>query len=133
MTKPAAVKLNATTALDTMPGQRSASVHVDPYETWACSVGDGSPQQVRPTDEISDERRFRRGIDGFRSANLLDAPGIHHCQPVRQCQRLLLIVGDEDRRDPEGPLQPSQVGAERGAELQSRLLNGSSSSSTSGR
>ena len=54
-------------------------------------------------------KRFRRvAIDLLGGADLFDSPGIHHRDPVRHRQRLLLRVGDEDEGDADLALQRDQ-------------------------
>ena len=62
----------------------------------------------------------RRGplVELLRRAELLDLPAAHDGDPVAHRQRLLLVVGDVDERDPDLDLDPLQLDLERLAELQ---------------
>ena len=58
-------------------------------------------EKIRLAHEIRHEARMRRAIHLRRFPHLPDVPAFHDRQPVRDRQRLLLIVGDVDRREPE--------------------------------
>jgi hypothetical protein len=57
-------------------------------------------EQIGLADEVGHKAVARRVIDLLGAADLLQAPGRHHCDAVGHGQRLLLIVGDEDEGDP---------------------------------
>src|SRR5262249_43757730 len=57
--------------------------------------------RVQGPDEVRDERRPRPLVDLARAADLLDAAPVHHGDPVRHRERLVLVVGDVDERRPE--------------------------------
>ena len=61
------------------------------------AVVDLDRQRARIADEAEDERDWRLVVDLVGRADLLDLALAHHHQPVRQLQRLFLIVGDEHR------------------------------------
>jgi hypothetical protein len=56
--------------------------------------------------EIGDEARYRPLIDFGRGADLLDPAVAHDDNAIGHRQRLVLVVGDEGRRDAEPLLQP---------------------------
>ncbi len=74
-------------------------------------------QPVDATEETGNEGMGRIAVQGFAVANLDNAPGLHHGQPVGNRQRLLLVVGDMDRGDVQAPQQLGQLGAQRLLEL----------------
>ncbi|MCY1353754.1 hypothetical protein D9M68_483180 [compost metagenome] len=55
-------------------------------------------ERVRLADEAEDEGRDRMVVDLVRRADLFDRALAHDDDAVGQFQRLLLVVGDEDRR-----------------------------------
>ena len=57
-------------------------------------------------------------VDVLGRADLLDAAVRHHRDPVRHRQRLLLVVGHVDERDPDLALDPLQLELQPLAELQ---------------
>ena len=71
--------------------------------------------------ERADERRHERGgrevVDLERRADLLDPALAHHDDPIGQRERLLLVVGHVDRRDPELALDRPDLVAQRDADL----------------
>ena len=91
--------------------------------------------RVERADERRDERGGREVVDLERRADLLDPALAHHHDPVGQLERLLLVVGDVDGRDPELALDladlvaqgDADLGVERGERLveqQDRRLEG---------
>ena len=56
-------------------------------------------QSVDVTDEIADKFGLRVVVDLIGRADLLDEALVEHRDAVGERQRLLLIVGDEDKRD----------------------------------
>ena len=75
-------------------------------------VAHGPGDHVRGTDEPGDERGGGVVVDLGGSADLLDATLVHHHHLVRELERLLLIVGDEEARHVELPMQIVQPPAE---------------------
>ena len=59
-----------------------------------------------------------RVVELLRRAQLLDPPAVHDRDPVRQGERLLLVVGHVDERDPDLELDPLQLHLELAAELE---------------
>ena len=55
--------------------------------------------------------------DLLRRADLDDAPGVDHRDPVGERQRLLAVVRDVDRGDADAPLQRAQLVAQLEAHL----------------
>ena len=74
-------------------------------------------EQVRDTQEVGDEHRLRLLVDRLRRRRLLDAALVHHRDPVAHRERLLLIVGHEDERDPELGLERLELDLEVLAQL----------------
>ena len=85
-------------------------------EPWSSAAPSGSPgpasdsrpspasttvavDQVERPDERRHERRRREVVDLDRRADLLDPALAHDDDAIRQRERLLLVVGDVDRRD----------------------------------
>src|SRR6516162_9689590 len=58
-------------------------------------------QQVAPADELRDEPAMGRIVDIRRRADLLDAALVHDHDSVRDGERLLLVMSDENRRGVE--------------------------------
>ena len=61
--------------------------------------------EVHDPDEVGHERGGRPPVDLDRAPDLLDHPAVHHHDPVRDRERLLLVVSDHDRRHPDPPLE----------------------------
>ena len=61
-------------------------------------VDDLAVQHVGRPDEPGDEGRGRLVVDLAGRANLLDLALVHHDDLVREFERLLLVVGDEQAR-----------------------------------
>ena len=53
-----------------------------------------------------DEERSRAIVDVARGGHLLDPATVHHGDPIGHGKRLLLVVGDQNGRDPILALQP---------------------------
>ena len=75
-------------------------------------------EQVGRADEAGDEDARRRGVDLLRRADLLDLAAAHHGDAVAHRQRLALVVGDEDERDPDLALDPLELDLHRLAQLE---------------
>ena len=69
----------------------------------------GGLQQVGAPDETGDEAGARPGIERRRRVDLLDAPVVHHRDPVGGDHGLALVVGDIDRGDLEGVMQAADL------------------------
>src|SRR6267143_2734693 len=78
---------------------------------------DGAGEAVGQADELGDERRGRPRVDGGRWTQLLDVPGVHHAHTIRNRQRLLLVVGDEESGDPDLELHPANLVSQSRADL----------------
>ena len=83
-------------------------------------------EQVDRADEVGDEHVGRRVVDLLGRAELADLAGAHHGDAIAERQRLVLVVGDEDRRHRDLPLQrlqphPGPV-AQLGVEVGERLV-----------
>ncbi len=79
-------------------------------ERAGVAVGRGvGVDQVRDAEEVGHEQRRRLLVDLARRSRLLDVAAAHHGDPVAHRQRLLLVVRDEDERDPELGLQGLQL------------------------
>ena len=92
-------------------------------------VGDGSGrglQEVGPSDEVGHEHAGGAAVDLFGGGHLLDAPGVHHHDPVRHGHGLGLVVGDVDGRDAHALLQAADLQAhahsQLGVEVGQRLV-----------
>src|SRR6202008_297750 len=70
---------------------------------------DRTGQEVRGADEIGDEAGPRALVELLGRAELLDLAAAHHGDPVAHRQRLLLVVGHVDERDPDFRLDPLQL------------------------
>ena len=57
-------------------------------------------------------------VDGLGPVTLLDPAAVHHRDPVRHRQRLLLVMGDVDKGDPDLALDPLQLELESLAQFQ---------------
>jgi hypothetical protein len=95
-------------------------------------VADAPGQPVHRADELGDERRRRVPVDVLRRVELLEAAGVHDADPVGDRERLGLVVGDEQRGDPEPLLEAADLGAQLVRTRASSAESGSSSSSTVG-
>ena len=67
-------------------------------------LDDGS-EEAGLADEVGDESVRRCAIEAFRRAHLLEPSVVHDGDPVGHGERLGLIVGDVDHRDPELALE----------------------------
>ena len=56
-------------------------------------------EAVHAAEELGDEGVRRRAVQRLGLADLHDAPGVHHRQPVGDGERLVLVVRDVDGRD----------------------------------
>ncbi len=65
------------------------------------AVDDVSVQHVRGADEAGDERGGRIVVDLVRRAHLFDPALVHDDDPVRELERLVLVVGHQQAGDPE--------------------------------
>ena len=77
-------------------------------------------------DEIGDELRLREAVDPRRLVLLLHVAGVHHGDPVRQRERLGLVVRHVDERDADLLLQVDELDlhllAQLGIERRQRLV-----------
>src|SRR6202011_6289393 len=73
------------------------------------AVSNLSGQAVREADELRDERSGRPRVDGRRGAKLLEPPLVHDANAVCNSQRLLLVVGDEQRGRADLELNPANL------------------------
>jgi hypothetical protein len=64
----------------------------------------GRRHEVRDPHEVRHERVRGAEVHLPRGADLVDAAGLHHRDPVGDRERLLLVVRDQDRRLPERAL-----------------------------
>ena len=80
---------------------------------------------IRPTKRATNGVG-RRGVDLAWRAQLLEAAVRHHADPIGDRQRLLLVVGDEQRRHAELQLEAAdllaEVDAHLGVERRQRLV-----------
>ena len=75
-------------------------------------------EQVRDADELGDERVGRALVDVLGVADLLELTLVHDRDRVRHRERLLLVVGHVDERDPDLALDVLQLELHRLAQLQ---------------
>ena len=89
-------------------------------------VDDVPLQHARRADEPRDERRGGLVVDLIGRADLLDAALVHDDDLVRELERLVLVVGDEQRRHAELAVQlvepVPQVLAHPGVQRAERLV-----------
>ena len=78
----------------------------------------GAGQEVGRADEPGDEDAGRRGVDLLRRPDLLDLTAAHDGDAVAHRERLALVVGHEDERDPDLALDPLELDLHRLAQLQ---------------
>ena len=74
-------------------------------------------EAVHRADELGDERRRGRAVHLRGRAHLLDAAAVHDRNVVGDRQRLLLVVRDVERRDPELELDAPDLLAQLHAHL----------------
>ena len=74
-------------------------------------------EQVGDAEEVRDELGQRLLVDLLGRTELHDAAAVHHGEPVRHLERLLLVVRDEHEGDADLALQRGQLGAQRVAQL----------------
>ena len=102
-------------------GRRSAAGHrgavVEPHAPAAGVVLHHALEQVGGAEEVGDEAVGWPEIGVLGRRDLLDPALVEHHDPVGQRERLLLVVGDEDRRDAERALQLAQLDLELLAQL----------------
>ena len=72
---------------------------------------------VGEADELGHEARLRSVVELRRSGDLLEAAGRHDADPIAHRQGLLLVVGDEEGRDPDHDLDPPDLLAELATDL----------------
>ena len=70
---------------------------------------DRAAQPRRLADEFEHEQALRPPVDLGRVAEMLDPALVHHRDAVAHHQRLVLVVGDEDRGDAEIAQQAAQL------------------------
>ena len=80
-------------------------------------VAGRSLEEVLLADESRDERRRRMVVDRVGVGQLLDPAVEHDGDPVAHGKRLVLVVRDEDERDPDLRLQQLQLDLHLLAEL----------------
>ena len=71
----------------------------------ALQLAHRAPQQVLHAQEVRHEARARSFVEGLGGIDLLDPPLVHDRDPVREQERLVLVVRDEQERDPDALLQ----------------------------
>ena len=85
-----------------MPGTSSAT-------TPSARRRHRSRQQVAVADEVGDEPRRGQAVDPRGLVELLDAAAVHHRDPVRERERLGLVVRHVDERDADLLLQVDEL------------------------
>src|SRR3989442_11164158 len=74
-------------------------------------------QEIRDADEVGDEVGAGPRVDLLWAPDLLDPADPHHRDAVGDRERLLLIVGDVEGRDPEALLDPADLAAKTEPDL----------------
>src|SRR2546428_519976 len=74
-------------------------------------------QEIRDADEVGDEVGAGPRVDLLWAPDLLDPAVPHHRDAVGDRERLLLIVGDVEGRDPEVLLDPADLAAKTEPDL----------------
>ena len=82
----------------------------------ARAAADLDGEAVGAAEEAVHEGRGGVGLDLGRGAALLDAAGVHHDDAVGDLERLLLVVGDEDRRHRQLLVELAEPAAEVAAD-----------------
>ena len=78
---------------------------------------DAPVKQIDVAQEVEHERVRRVVVDLVGRPDLLDLALVHHDHPVRDLQRLLLVVRDEDAGDVQVVVQAAQPAAQVLADL----------------
>ena len=81
------------------------------------AAGHLGAQLVAQADELRDEPGRRTGVELGGRRDLVQAPGVHHADPVGDGERLLLVVGDEQGRRTDVELDPADLVAQLHADL----------------
>ena len=90
----------------------------------SCTTGDGPASATAPGSRLADPMKPATNtlagcpVDLLRRSDLLDQAFAHHGDPVAHGERLVLVVGDEDERDPDLALDPLELELHRLAELE---------------
>ena len=101
------------------PADPAGVAAVEPNEGgFGVELLDRSVEEVGRADEVGDEAGRRPVVELLRGAELLDPTAVHHRDPVAHRQRLLLVVGHVDERDPDLGLDPLELELEALAELE---------------
>jgi hypothetical protein len=79
---------------------------------------DPAVQEVHLADEVGHERRHRPIVDRGRGVQLLDDAVGHHRDAIGHRERLPLVVGDVDERDPDLLLDAGELDLHLLAELE---------------
>lgn len=114
---------SGTSAMLTSITRPSAATHSTLVTPWRgirqrdAAKSDGPTRQAtiearRIADEVGDERGCRAVIDRVGSVDLLDSSPVHHRDAVGEVERFVLVVGDEDRRQPHRLVDAAQPAAE---------------------
>jgi light-independent protochlorophyllide reductase subunit B len=101
------------------PGQRPAQRHLGPRQRHPARsrVAQDTLDHVQMAHETRHEPGGGAVVDVEGRAHLLGHAAVHHHDPVRDRQRLFLIVGHEDGGDPQPLLDRPDLGAQRHADL----------------
>ena len=99
------------------PADDDARARVD-GEAAVGGLDDVAVDEVHVADEVGHEGRQRPVVDRARLVELLDQPVRHDRHPVRHRERLLLVVGHVDERDPDLKLDALELDLHLLAELQ---------------
>lgn len=102
----------------TRSGLQRRAQHVDLDEVPVRAPGPGAGPQIGLTDEAGDEHRCGPVVNLCGRADLVDVACVHHRDPVAHRQRLLLVVGHVDERDPDLALNAFELELHHLAQLE---------------
>src|SRR5580700_4947466 len=109
-----------------LDGNAVAELRRDQDRTAVRPGADGAGQEVALADEFGDEPRAGPSVDLLRRPLAQEVPAVHDQDPIAHRQRLVLVVGHEDRGQPEGVLQllepVTSSFAQLGVEIGERLV-----------
>ena len=102
----------------TLPVALPPTASAAPFASLNTPPGfDDARDVIGLADEVGDEERRWRIVDFTRRARLGDAAGMHDTDEIAHGERLLLVVGDEQKGDAKLALQGLQLELHRGSQL----------------
>ena len=81
------------------------------------AVAHAAVKQVDVAEKVVNKRRRRMVVNFLGCSGLLDPSVVEHHDPVGQLERLFLIMSDEDARDMQFVVQPSEPAPQLLADL----------------